>query len=187
MTMPGIRRGALVIVGSIVLVPLSLNAQQRRTPVRIQAARTPDAIQQRYGVQGAYDGTTLHPEGRRSAAVPVTMQDGRTGEFVIPTDPRQDPHSAYFRDDQTGNLHPVRLDPRVSRQQFVQNPRAVRYQPEPRHANKQSWESDALVVGGGAAGGALIGAAAGGANGAGMGAVAGGVAGLIYDIVKNRR
>ncbi|MCU1383151.1 MAG: hypothetical protein JWL71_1848 [Acidobacteria bacterium] len=182
-----VRLGALAIVGSIVLVGGSVGAQQRRTPPRTQAARTPDAIQQRYGVQGSYDGTMLHPDGRRSAAVPVTMEDGRTGEFVIPTDTRRDPHPAYYRDDQTGDLHPVRIDPHVTRQQFVQNPRAVRFQPEPRHTNKQSWESDALLVGGGAGGGALIGAAAGGAKGAGVGAVAGGVAGLIYDLVKNKR
>jgi hypothetical protein len=129
----------------------------------------------------------LHPNGRRSAAVPVTMDDGRTGEFVIPTDRRGDSHPAYYRDDQTGDLHPVRIEPRVTRQQFVQNPRAVRYQPEPKHSKKQSWEKDALIVGGGAGGGALIGAAAGGAKGAGVGAVAGGVAGLIYDLVKNKR
>ena len=64
------------------------------------------------------------------------------------------------------------------------NPRAERYQPEPSHGNQQSWEKDALVVGGGAAGGALIGASVGGSKGAGVGAAAGGVAGLIYDLVS---
>jgi hypothetical protein len=129
----------------------------------------------------------LHPAGHRSTAVPVTMDDGRTGEFVIPSNRSGDPHPAYYRDDQTGDLHPVQIDPRVSRQQFVQNPRAVRYQPERRHSNQQGWEKDALVVGAGAGGGALIGAAAGGAKGAGVGAAAGGIAGLIYDLVKNKR
>ena len=168
------------VVSLLILAPAS--AQQRRAP-----SYTPDAVQQRYGVQGAYDGTTLHPSGRRSTAVPVTMDDGRTGEFVIPADRRQDPHPAYYRDDQSGDMHPVRIDPRVTRQQFVQNPRAVRYQAEPRHNNRQPWEKDALIVGGGAAGGALIGAATGGSQGAAVGAAAGGVAGLIYDLVKNRR
>jgi hypothetical protein len=175
----------LTLLASLTFV-WAASAQQRRQPLP-PAPRTPDAIQQRYGVQGTYDGTTLHPNGHHSAAVPVSMDDGRTGEFVIPTDRRRDPHPAYYRDDQTGDLHPVRIDPHVTRQQFVQNPRAVRYQPEPRHTNKQSWEQDALIVGAGAGGGALIGAAAGGAKGAGVGAAAGGVAGLIYDLVKNKR
>jgi hypothetical protein len=171
--------GTLVAVGSLVIVG-GASAQRRMAPP------TPESLQQRYGVQGTYDGTMLHPDGHRSAAVPVTMDDGRTGEFVIPSD-RGDPHPAYYRDDQTGDLHPVRIDPHVTRQQFVQNPRAVRYQPEPQHSNKPSWEKDALIVGGSAGGGALIGAAAGGSKGAGVGAVAGGVAGLIYDLVSKQR
>jgi hypothetical protein len=63
----------------------------------------------------------------------------------------------------------------------------VRYQPEPQHKNKQSWEQDALIVGGGAAGGALIGAAAGGKKGAGVGAAVGGVGGLIYDLLSRSK
>jgi hypothetical protein len=145
------------------------------------------SIQQRYGIQGAYDGTFLHPDGHRSAAVPVTMDDGRTGEFVIPSDNR-DPHPVYYRDDQSGDLHPVRMDKGVTRRQAVQAPRAVRYQTEPQHSKKQSWEQDALIVGGSAAGGALIGAAAGGTKGAGVGAAVGGVGGLIYDLLsRNKR
>jgi hypothetical protein len=172
-------RAALAVVSCLLVV--SVADAQRRSP-----APTPESIQQRYGV-GTYDGTTLHPGGYRSAAVPVTMDDGRTGEFVIPSD-RRDPHPAYYRDDQSGDLHPVRIDPTVTRQQFVQSPRATRYQSEPQHSNKQPWEKDALIVGGSAAGGALIGAAAGGSKGAGVGAAAGGVAGLIYDLVsKNKR
>jgi hypothetical protein len=116
----------------------------------------------------------------------VEMDDGRSGELVIPSD-RRDPHPAYFRDDVTGEMHPVRLDPRATRDQIVEHPRAVRYTPERRHGNKASWESDALIVGGGAAGGALIGAAAGGSKGAGVGAVAGGVGGLIYDLLSKKR
>jgi hypothetical protein len=180
MTYQHLRIGTLATVISLVFIG-SVSAQ-RRMPTR-----TPEDIQQRYGVQGTYDGTMLHPDGHRSAAVPVTMDDGRTGEFVIPSD-RRDPHPAYYRDDQTGDMHPVRIDPRVTRQQFVQNPRAARYQAEPQHSNRQSWEKDALIVGGSAGGGALIGAAAGGSKGAGVGAVAGGVAGLLYDLVsKNKR
>jgi hypothetical protein len=147
---------------------------------------TAQSVQQRYGIHDAYDGTTLHPDGHRSAAVPVTMEDGRTGEFVIPSG-RNEPHPVYYRDDQSGDMHPVRMDPRATRQQIVEAPRAVRYQPEPEHRRKPSWEQDALIVGGSAAGGALIGAAAGGAKGAGVGAAAGGVGGLIYDLLKNKR
>jgi hypothetical protein len=85
-------------------------------------------------------------------------------------------------------MHPVHIDPRATRQQFIQQPRALRYEPEPQHSNRSSWEGDALVVGGGAAGGAIIGAAVGGSKGAGVGAVAGGVGGLIYDLLsKNKR
>jgi len=172
----------LATAGSLVLV--SSASAQRRQPQQ----QTPESIQQRYGVQGAYDGTTLHPDGHRSSAVPVTMDDGRTGEFVIPSDRRRDPHPVYYRDDQTGDVHPVRIDPRATRQQVIQQPRASRYQTEPQHSNKPSWEKDALIVGGGAGGGALIGAAAGGAKGAGVGAVAGGVGGLIYDLLsRNKR
>ena len=148
-------------------------------------SRTPRSIQQNYGIQGTYDGTSLHPDGHRSAAVPVTMDDGRTGEFVIPSS-KTDAHAAYYRDDQTGDVHPVRIDDHMTREQVVQNPRAVRYQTEPQHSNKQSWETDALIVGGAAGGGALIGAAAGGKKGAGVGAVAGGIGGLIYDLVSKK-
>jgi hypothetical protein len=182
MKMTHLRAVALAGLGSLIVVG-SVHAQQQR---RTQSA-TPESIQKRYGVQGAYDGTTLHPANHRSTAVPVTMDDGRSGEFVIPADRRNDPHAAYYRDDQSGDVHPVRIDPRTTRQQFVQNPRAIGYQPEPHHSNQQDWEKDALIVGAGAGGGALIGAAAGGSQGAATGAVAGGVAGLIYDLVKNKR
>jgi hypothetical protein len=147
---------------------------------------TTRSIQQRYGIQDAYDGTTLHPDGHRSAAVPVTLDDGRTGELVIPSNNR-DAHTVYYRDDQTGEFHPVRMNDHVTRQQVVQDPRAVRYQTEPQHKNRQSWEKDALIVGGSAAGGALIGATAGGKKGAGVGAAAGGVGGLIYDLLTRNK
>jgi hypothetical protein len=150
-------------------------------------SRTARSIQQRYQIPNAYDSTTLHPQGHRSTAVPVTLDDGRTGELVIPSDNR-DAHPVYYRDDQTGDLHPLRMDNHATRHQVMQAPRAVRYQPEPRHSRRQSWEQDALIVGGSAAGGALIGAAAGGTKGAGVGAAAGGVGGLIYDLLsRNKR
>jgi hypothetical protein len=171
---------AIVAAGSLVLV-CSADAQSRGRTTNTRS------IQQRYGIQDAYDGTTLHPDGHRSAAVPVTLDDGRTGEFVIPSGSR-DAHRVYYRDDQTGDFHPVRMNDHVTRDQVVQAPRAVRYQTEPQHSNRQSWEKDALIVGGSAAGGALIGATAGGKKGAGVGAAAGGVGGLIYDLLsRNKR
>jgi hypothetical protein len=170
---------ALAVAGTVAFVGSA--KAQRRTP-----SPTPQSIQQRYGVRGTYDGTSLHPAGHRSAAVPVTMDDGRTGEFVIPSD-RRDAHPVYYRDDATGDVHPLRMDPHATRQQMVQRPRAVRYESEPQHSNKSSWEKDALIVGGGAVGGALIGAAAGGAKGAGVGAAAGGVGGLIYDLLSKKK
>lgn len=170
---------AIVTVGSLILV-CSADAQSRGSTTTVRS------VQQRYGIQGAYDGTTLHPDGRRSTAVPVTMEDGRTGEFVIPSGSR-DRNAVYYRDDQTGDLHPVRMDTHVTRRQVVQAPRAVRYQTEPQRSTKQSWEQDALIVGGSAGGGALIGAAAAGKKGALVGAVAGGVGGLIFDLLSRNK
>ena len=178
---------ATATVASFLLV-CSADAQSR-SRTTTTTTTTVRSVQQRYGIQDAYDGTTLHPDGRRSTAVPVTMDDGRTGEFVIPSGTR-DPNAVYYRDDQTGELQPVRMDRQASRQEFVQAPRAVRYQREPQPSYKKSWgwAQDALVVGGSAGGGALIGAAAGGKKGAGVGAAAGGVGGLIFDLLsRNKR
>src|ERR1700730_8812743 len=123
---------AAAIVGSLLLVS-SADAQSRS---RTTTTTTVRSVQQSYGIQGAYDGTTLHPDGRRSTAVPVTMDDGRTGEFVIPSG-KSDPNAVYYRDDQSGALRPVRMDRHVTRRQVVQAPRAVRYQPEAQPRNKQ--------------------------------------------------
>lgn len=175
-----------IFAGGSLLLVCSANAQTR-SRTTTNTTTTVHSVQQRYGIQDAYDGAVLHPDGRRSTAVPVTMDDGRTGEFVIPAG-RTDPNKVYYRDDQTGNFHPVRMDPRVTRRQAVQAPRAMRYQAEPQRRNKQPWEQDALIIGGSAGGGALIGAAAGGAKGAGVGAAVGGVGGLIYDLLsRNKR
>jgi hypothetical protein len=179
-----VRLFAAAITGSLVIAGAA-HAQNRTITPRA-AQMTPSQIQQRYGIQGAYDGTMLHPAGHRSTAVPVTMQDGRTGEFVIPSG-RADAHPVYYRDDQSGDLHPVRMNTRVTRQQVIEAPRAVRYQPEPRHTNRQPWERDALIIGGSAGAGALIGAAAGGRTGAGVGAAAGGIGGLIVDLLSRNK
>jgi uncharacterized protein YcfJ len=148
---------------------------------------SPRSIQQRYGVQGAYTDTTTHPGGLRSTVVPVTLADGRTGQLVIPSDsPRTDPHAVYYRD-ADGSFHPVQMNVSATRRQVVKAPRAVRYQTEPQHTNKQSWEKDAMIVGGSAGGGALIGATAGGKKGALVGAATGGVGGLIYDLLSRNK
>jgi hypothetical protein len=171
-------------VGSLVLV-CSVDAQTRSRTTSTTTT-TVHSVQQQYGIQNAYDGAFLHPDGRQSTAVPVTMDDGRTGEFVVPAG-RSDQNKVYYRDDQTGDFHPVRMNPNVTRRQVVQAPRAVRYQTEPQRPKQQSWEQDALIVGGSAGGGALIGAVAGGKKGAAVGATAGGVGGLIYDLLTRNK
>ena len=173
-----LRMFALVTVGSLLMVG-TVDAQKR----------SPRSIQQRYGVQGAYTDTTTHPGGLRSTVVPVTLEDGRTGQLVIPSGSRRtDAHTMYYRDGTNGDFHPVQMNTNVTRQQVVQAPRAVRYQTEPQHSNKQPWEKDALIVGGSAGAGTLIGGLAGGKKGAGVGAATGGVGGLIYDLLsRNKR
>ena len=168
---------AMVTVGSLFIAG-SADAQ----------SRSPRSLQQRYGVQGAYSDTSTHPGGLGSTVVPVTLEDGRSGQLVIPSgSPQTDPHTVYYRD-ANGDFHPLQMNANVPRQQAVQAPRAVRYQPEPQHSNKQSWEKDALIVGGSAGAGTLIGALAGGKKGAGVGAATGGVGGLIYDLLsRNKR
>src|SRR5579863_8265299 len=89
---------AIATAGSLIFVG-SAGAQTRgRT-----TTTTVRTVRQRYGIQGAYDGTALHPDHQRSTAVPVTMDDGRTGEFVIPSGSR-DQNALYYRDDQSGDL-----------------------------------------------------------------------------------
>ena len=170
-----IKMFALVTAGSLVMAA-SAHAQNY----------SPKSIQQRYGIQGAYTDKTTHPGGLQSTVVPVTLADGRTGQLVIPSNsPRTDAHAAYYRDAQ-GNFHPIQMNTNVTRQQAVRAPTAVRYQAEPQHTNKQSWEKDALIVGGSAGGGTLIGALAGGKKGAGIGAATGGVGGLIYGLLSKK-
>lgn len=166
---------ALTVLAALALAG-SADAQRRTPPPHA-------SIGQRYGVP-TYDGTFLHPDGYRSTAVPVYLDDGRTGELLIPSD-RRDPHRMYYREDETGWTLPVRVDPRYTRQQMVRHPRAMRYEPH-RHNDQRSWETDALIIGGSTAAGALIGAAAGGAKGAQIGAVAGGIGGLIYDLTSRK-
>jgi hypothetical protein len=194
---------ALVVVAGMGLMSPNAIAQQGRTErdqpqqgksqqsrpqqSRAQQGRDVQTVQQRYGVQGGYNTTALHPEGRPTAAVPVYLDDGRngSGELLIPQ--TSEAHSLYYRDDSNGEVYPVRVAPGTKRSQIVQNPRIQRYAPETQHGNRASWEKDALIIGGSTGAGAVIGAAAGGGKGAGIGAVAGGVGGLIYDLATQQK
>ena len=138
-------------------------------------------IEQQYGVSGGYTDTVATSDGPvRGTLVPITLANGRQGQLFIPQR-KIGSHSAYIRDEQ--GLHPVQLRDDVRRDDVVQSPAVVDRRAEPQHANKRSWEKEALIIGGSAGAGTAIGAVAGGKKGAGIGAAAGGVGGLIFDLV----
>ena len=139
-------------------------------------------IEQQYGVSGAYTDTIATSDGPvKGTLVPITLANGRSGQLFIPQKQTNDPHAVYLRDEQ--GLHPVQLKDNVGRDEVARSPGIVETRPEPQHANKRSWEKEALIIGGSAGAGTAIGALAGGKKGAGVGAAAGGVGGLIYDLV----
>ena len=143
-------------------------------------------IEQQYGVSGAYADTIATSDGPlKGTLVPITLADGRQGHLFIPATQTNDPHGVYLRDER--GLHPVQLSDNTSREQLTRSPAIVETRPEPPHANKRSWEQDALIIGGSAGAGTAIGALAGGKKGAGVGAAAGGVGGLIYDLVTRNK
>jgi hypothetical protein len=143
-------------------------------------------IEQQYGVSGAYTGTVATSDGSvRGTLVPITLANGHQAHLFIPQKQTNDPHGVYLRDEE--GLHPVRLRDNVSRDELARSPGIVERRPEPQHANKRSWEKEALIVGGSAGAGTAIGALAGGKKGAGVGAAAGGVGGLIYDLVTRNK
>jgi hypothetical protein len=148
----------------------------------IQAADEPKSIEQQYGVQGAYTDTISTPDGSvKGTLVPVTLADGRTAQLFIPGEKAREPHAVYLRDND--GLHPVVMKENATREQITTSPAIVEKRAEPAHANKRSWEKEALIIGGAAGAGTAIGAATGGKKGAGIGAAAGGVGGLIYDLM----
>jgi len=49
------------------------------------------------------------------------------GRVCHPSD-RSDSHRVYYRDDESGDVHPVNVAPGVTREQFIQQPRAVLYE-----------------------------------------------------------
>jgi hypothetical protein len=149
-------------------------------------AMGPENVERQYGVSGAYAGAVTTPDGSvNGTVVPVTLADGRKAQLLIPAQPRKDPHGVYLQDDK--GLHPIEVSDRASRNDIARSPSVVGTRPEPAHAEKHSWEKDALIIGGSAGAGTLIGAVAGGKKGAAVGATAGGIGGLIYDLATRNK
>jgi len=148
----------------------------------IQASDEPKSIEQQYGVAGAYTDTISTENGSmKGTLVPVTLADGRKAQLFIPGVKAREPHTVYLREDD--GLHPVQMQENATREQVARAPGIVARRAESAHANKRSWEKEALIIGGTAGAGAGIGAIAGGKKGAGIGAAAGGVGGLIFDLM----
>jgi hypothetical protein len=149
----------------------------------------PKAIEAKYGLTGGYVGEITTPDGKiKATIIPTTMADGRPAQLVIPLEHIDPDHQVFLRDGIT--MTPLQLsDPRVARQDFVQSqPGIVERRPvATSHAQKRSWEKEALIIGGGAGAGAAIGGIAGGGKGAGIGALGGGAAGLIYDLTTRNK
>jgi len=167
---------ALAVLGATLLTACTRDAQG------VNAQQ----IEQQYGVSGAYTDTIATSDGPvKGTLVPITLANGRQGHLFIPQKQTNDPHAVYLRDEQ--GLHPVQLRDNVSRDELARSPGIVETRPEPQHANKRSWEKEALIIGGSAGAGTAIGALAGGKKGAGVGAAAGGVGGLIYDLMTRNK
>jgi hypothetical protein len=179
--MRGTRRLVYVSGLGLILGASCLSACGRETQ-----AMTPTKVEQEYGVAGAYAETVVTPNGSiKGTVVPITLADGRKAQLVIPAQPARDPHGVYMRD---GNgLHPVEVSERATRNDVAKAPAVVETRPDRPHAQKRSWEKDALIIGGSAGAGTLIGAVAGGKKGAAVGATAGGIGGLIYDLATRDR
>jgi hypothetical protein len=144
-------------------------------------AVTPQSLEQQYGVSGAYNESVSTPDGKvPGTIVPVTLANGQSAQLFIPAKQAREPHAIYMRDND--GLHPVHVKPNATRDEVTKAPAIAEKQPEPAHANKRTWEKEALIIGGAAGGGAAIGAVTGGKKGAAIGAAAGGIGGLIYDM-----
>jgi hypothetical protein len=146
------------------------------------SAMTPQSIEQQYGLSGAYADTVATTDGSlKGMTVPVTLADGRAATLFIPAAQANQPHAVYLRD--ADGLHPVAIKEHATRDEIARSPAVVEKQAEPPHADKRSWEKEAMIIGGSAGAGTVIGAVAGGKKGAAIGAAAGGVGGLIYDVI----
>ena len=165
---------------------LALNGAFLSACERDAQAMSPENVEQQYGVAGAYAGAVTTPDGSlNGTVVPVTLADGRKAQLVIPAQRKKDPHGVYLHD---GNgLYPVEVSERASRNEIARSPSVVDTRPDRAHAEKRSWEKDALIIGGSAGAGTLIGAVAGGKKGAAVGATAGGIGGLIYDLATRNK
>lgn len=177
--------GSHMTVHSIGAALLLIGATFTAACSRDVGAVTPQQVESDYGISGAHAGVVTTAEGKvRGTLVPVTLADGRQGQLLIPPRSQTEPHGVYLHDDQ--GLHPIELSPGTTRRDLQTAPRVVARRAEPAHANKRSWEQEALIIGGAAGGGAGIGALAGGKKGAGIGAAVGGVGGLIYDLATKK-
>ena len=166
----------LILAGLICATSLAFAACSRDAQ-----AMTPQSIEQQYGVSGAYNESVSTPDGQvPGMIVPVTLADGRTAQLFIPAKQAREPHAIYMRDNE--GLHPVQVKQNTTRDQVTKSPTIVERQAEAPHANKRTWEKEALIIGGSAGAGTVIGAVAGGKKGAAIGAAAGGIGGLIYDM-----
>jgi hypothetical protein len=163
---------ALVLTGAAMTTGCSRDVQ----------AMDAQQIEQQYGLSGATAETVTTADGPiHGTLVPITLANGKQGQLFIPQNSAHDAHAVYLRDEQ--GLHPVHLKDNVKRDEVTQAPAIVETRAEPAHANKRSWEKEALIIGGSAGAGTAIGAIAGGKKGAGIGAASGGVGGLIFDLV----
>src|SRR5581483_5340864 len=128
-------------------------------------AITPEAIEQQYGVPGAFVGQISTPDGPlKGTVVPVTLADGRKGQLLIPQG-KNNSHAAYLQD--ASGTYPVQVRQTATRQEVVESPAVVDTVQDPQHPNQRSWEKQALIIGGTAGAGAAVGAIAGGGKGAG--------------------
>jgi len=172
------------LIAAVALAALSAAA----TTACTQDAQAMDAqqIEKQYGVTGAYAETINTTDGPLTGTlVPITLANGHQGHLFIPHLQASDLQTVYIRDEQ--GLHPVKLGDNVSRDEMTRSPGVVQTRPAPEHANKRSWEKEALIIGGSAGAGTAVGAIAGGKKGAAVGAAAGGVGGLIYDLATRNK
>jgi hypothetical protein len=154
----------------------------------------PKAIEEKYGLTGAFVETISTEDGPVEATIVPTIYDGRRAQLVIPHKQIDDTHQVFLRDGVT--ITPIELeDTSIRREEFIKSePKVVERRSTPttsttaaKKSNNRSLKDEALIVGGSAGAGAAIGAVAGGKKGAAIGAVSGGVAGLVYDLATRKK